>query len=738
MTTFGRYTLVRRVGVGGMAEIWKAKAQGPAGFQKTLAIKKVLPELSDDQEFVSMFIEEAKLVASLYHPNIVQVFDFGQAGEREYFIAMEYVPGTNLSALFQRMRDKREQMPTVVILYVALEAAKALGYAHSRTEIDGKAVTLVHRDVSPHNILVSFNGEVKLTDFGIAKRTELASKTAVGHIKGKLVYMSPEQAAGRPLDARSDLFSLGLVLYELTTGKRLFQGSTAAEIAARISGFHALSPEELAGSPAELESVLRRLLQSKGTDRYQTALELEMALGGVLGPEGVVQGRQALAWLVQWLFESERSLDVNEPSKESSIESRTLDYSKSDLPPAPNLGSPAAPPTSTAHSPGPPPEEESTSTVRPAWLDDVSRWTMAPGAATGEVPRAATAGGATEEATQTTTAESPPRTLTLSRPAPSSPAVAIEEHVPPNWSSLPPEAIQSYSRVLAMKSPRPRWIGPAATAAVVLIAVVTTWFVARSGRAPDTQPGATAAAGAKTVAASPPPAHSAVAAPPAAKPADVVVAPAASAANSPPPDAAAIESALAKETLQAQEKMLAKAAQLAKERSQAKAAPTPASKAKPTTTAAPKGSPTPAAKSAAVTAEATPAAVASPVASVVEVDFTKKPVAPVVEVDFTKKAKAGSDATAAAPAPKAASASPKAGGPTRISVKAKPWVEVWIDGKLVAPETPLRNHELTPGKHKLRFVHPSSKAVLEKQIEVAAGADLQVQVDVKAKSVTVE
>ena len=314
MSTFGRYTLVRRVGTGGMAEIWKAKAQGPAGFEKVLAIKKVLPHLVEDGEFIDMFVEEAKLVATLVHPNIVQVFDFGQVGKLDYFIAMEYVAGSNLAQVLRRLGERGARMPLEVALYIVLEACKGLGHAHSKTDMSGNSLAIVHRDVSPQNILVSFGGEVKVTDFGIAKVASALTRTAEGHVRGKLAYMSPEQANTHSMDNRSDLFSLGVVLYELITGRRLFSGSSASEIFAKVTDFRVPAEEDLPNMPYEVRGIVRQAIEPDPDERYQDAMEFETALATALGPDGIVQARHALASIVQRLFEDERKLEMTAPN----------------------------------------------------------------------------------------------------------------------------------------------------------------------------------------------------------------------------------------------------------------------------------------------------------------------------------------------------------------------------------------------------------------------------------------
>jgi serine/threonine protein kinase len=315
-TAFGRYSLVRKIGTGGMAEIWKARVVGPAGFEKTLAIKKVLPDLVANEQFLEMFVEEAKLVANLAHPNIVQVFDFGQVDERDYFIAMEYVAGTNLATILSRLYERRLRLPPEIALYVALEACKGLGHAHARTGPAGEALGIVHRDVSPQNVLVSFGGEVKVTDFGIAKVSTAISRTGEGQVRGKLSYMSPEQAGGTVLDRRSDLFSLAVVLYELVAGKRFYSGDSSVEIFAKVLNYRSPSAEDFRELPPVAVPILLKGLRANPDERWQNAVQMETALANALGPEGAVRARQALSALMTKLFDHERKLELAPSSDE--------------------------------------------------------------------------------------------------------------------------------------------------------------------------------------------------------------------------------------------------------------------------------------------------------------------------------------------------------------------------------------------------------------------------------------
>jgi serine/threonine protein kinase len=224
---FGQYTLLERIAVGGMAEVWKARMRGVEGFQKTVAIKRILPHMTDNAEFVGMFIDEAKLAAQLTHPNIVHIYDLGKIG-RDYYIAMEYVDGKDLLAVWNRCAQRRVPFPVDVAVYIVKELARGLGYAHAFG-----GLKLVHRDVSPANVLLSYTGEVKLTDFGLARSTLKLQQTAPGIIFGKLSYLAPEQARSEPLDGRTDLYAAGILLWELLTGQQLFPVKQAADDAGR-------------------------------------------------------------------------------------------------------------------------------------------------------------------------------------------------------------------------------------------------------------------------------------------------------------------------------------------------------------------------------------------------------------------------------------------------------------------------------------------------------------------------
>lgn len=278
---FGKYYLTDRIAVGGMAEIYKAKTFGVDGFEKTLAIKKILSHYSSDKEFITMLTDEAKLVVNLSHANIVQVYDLARVGD-EYFISMEFIDGINLRDLMVRAKERGENIPAEVIISIAIEVCKGLDYAHNKKDAKGNALGIVHRDISPQNILVSYEGGVKIVDFGIAKAAQNLSETHIGILKGKVTYMSPEQAFGKPIDGRTDLFSLGIILYELFALERLFTGESQMEILKKIRNTK-ISPKDLPATvPVVMRPILAKLLAYKVKDRYQSAADLQVDLNRAL------------------------------------------------------------------------------------------------------------------------------------------------------------------------------------------------------------------------------------------------------------------------------------------------------------------------------------------------------------------------------------------------------------------------------------------------------------------------
>jgi serine/threonine-protein kinase len=275
----GPYDLLRRIATGGMAEVYLARRAGPHGFQKTVAVKRILPQYARDPDFVAMFVDEARVCARLAHPHIVQVFDFGEQ-DGELYMAMEYVDGTTGARLIRAASAEDEEIPLDVCLHIAVSLLRALEYAHSARDEDGKPLSLVHRDVSPGNVLIDSSGTVKLTDFGIARAAEIERRTDAGQLKGKLGYMSPEQVLGKELDARSDIFTLGIVLAEMLILRPLFSGGKELDVLLRIrdANLSAIDRAE-ARVPDDVRAVLFRalardpMLRWAGAGPFADALE---------------------------------------------------------------------------------------------------------------------------------------------------------------------------------------------------------------------------------------------------------------------------------------------------------------------------------------------------------------------------------------------------------------------------------------------------------------------------------
>ncbi|MEZ4703751.1 MAG: serine/threonine-protein kinase [Bdellovibrionota bacterium] len=272
---FGKYLLIEKIAAGGMAEIYKAIGKTAQHEERLIAIKRILPEFSSDDEFISLLKDEAQLMVYLNHPNIVPIVEFGKV-EAQYYIAMEYVEGTTLKGLLQKVRASHQFFTIDMAVHVVREIATGLGYAHRKTDKDGKPLNIVHRDISPSNILLSFDGEVKVADFGISKAQTQSHRTQVGIIRGKTGYMSPEQAqSGTKIDHRSDLFSLGIIFYELLTGRRLFQAESIPEALklareAKVEPISSIRPEV----PIELEKIVLKILRKDAEDRFQTAEDI--------------------------------------------------------------------------------------------------------------------------------------------------------------------------------------------------------------------------------------------------------------------------------------------------------------------------------------------------------------------------------------------------------------------------------------------------------------------------------
>jgi serine/threonine-protein kinase len=294
----GKYMLHERIGSGGMAEVYRATYSPEGGFEKQVALKRILPSYADDAEFVSLFRREAELCSTLHHPNIVQVFDLGRHGNT-YFLAMEYVDGLPLSTVLRALGW--QGLPLGAVTFLGAELAAALDYLHRRTGRAGEPLHLIHRDVNPPNVLVSRIGEVKLSDFGIARDAARAQLTVAGSIRGKLGYMAPEQVYGQHIDGRMDLFALGLTLHEALTGRRLLVGQDETELMRAAAEQELVPPSRLRPDvPPELDAVVMGLLERDVNRRTATGAEVRqqlLALKGEAAP--LPQGQLSLAYTAQ-------------------------------------------------------------------------------------------------------------------------------------------------------------------------------------------------------------------------------------------------------------------------------------------------------------------------------------------------------------------------------------------------------------------------------------------------------
>ncbi|MFI5165983.1 MAG: TonB family protein [Thermoanaerobaculales bacterium] len=353
-TPFGQYELMELIATGGMAEVYKARMRGLEGFQKIVAIKRILPHLTDNDEFVTMFIDEAKLAAQLQQPNIIHIYDLGKI-ERSYYIAMEYIEGKDLRSILRMLEEKQARIPLGLALFIGSRIAAALDYAHRKKDLQGKAMALVHRDVSPQNVLISYEGEIKLCDFGIVKAASKASHTRAGALKGKLQYMSPEQAWGKDLDHRSDIFSLGLVLYEMLTGRKGFAGDSELSILELVRSPELVAPREIDPAiPPEVERVVLKALKEDRDNRYQTAADMLADLETILQSLRPTPGASELGVFLSDLVGRERLHAVPTTARPPATPTR-----------------PAAPPAESASRPKPAPPVRVPTTPPPAEVSEL-------------------------------------------------------------------------------------------------------------------------------------------------------------------------------------------------------------------------------------------------------------------------------------------------------------------------------------------------------------------------------
>jgi serine/threonine protein kinase len=301
----GRYRLIAELAHGGMGDVYLGAAQGPAGFSKLMVIKVLRAALADDEQFLTMFLEEARLAARLNHPNVVQTVEVGVEG-RHHFLAMEYLEGQSLQRLRQRVA-KEHPFPLGPHLRILVEALNGLHYAHELVDIDGHALNIVHRDATPHNLFVTYDGQVKLVDFGIAKAMDSSLETRTGELKGKIGYMPPEQASSERVDRRADVFAMGVMVWEAAVGRRLWKGLNEVAIMHELVMGKIPSPREIDPRvPIELEEICQRALARRPEDRYPTAADFAADLERFLVTIGDRTTTRDIARIVSDAFDSDR------------------------------------------------------------------------------------------------------------------------------------------------------------------------------------------------------------------------------------------------------------------------------------------------------------------------------------------------------------------------------------------------------------------------------------------------
>ncbi len=319
-----KYSVTHKLDAGGMAEVWKGKATS-MGFDKVVAIKRVLPQLSKNDKFIQMFLDEAKLSLYLNHANIVQTFDIGKA-DQSYFIVMEWIDGANLKGIMEMAAERGYKVPREQAVFIAMEMCKGLSHAHNRKDPDGKPLNIVHRDISPPNVLISREGEVKLVDFGLAKAASQAVFTDPGIVKGKFAYLSPEAALGQSVDGRTDVFATGIVLWEMLTGRRLFNGKNDLETVKMVRAAEIPSLASLGiDVEPQLEGIMRRALARDPHQRYQTAEQLGHELASYLASNKLLVTSYDIAVLVKRVLDEKARTTATQPAIMNSGANRLQD-----------------------------------------------------------------------------------------------------------------------------------------------------------------------------------------------------------------------------------------------------------------------------------------------------------------------------------------------------------------------------------------------------------------------------
>lgn len=325
---FGRYQLLKKLASGGMGQVFLART-GQEGFEKLVVLKRILPHLVEDEEFFTMFQDEAKITMRLNHPNIAQIFEFGEERGIHYLV-MEYIAGEDVRRLSKRVAAAGQTLPVGVILRIIADAAAGLDYAHKGRDSKGVPLGLVHRDVSPQNVLVGFDGAVKLIDFGVAKAAGRAQHTATGILKGKFPYMSPEQAEGLEIDARSDIFALGIVLWEMLTNKRLFKGDNDVMTQRLVKLCQVPPPSQLEPSlPPELDALVLKALAKKADDRFPDAGAFRLALEELAMNKSIPASSAHLVAFLQPHYADRINLEANSSALDDLTSETELDWNGS-------------------------------------------------------------------------------------------------------------------------------------------------------------------------------------------------------------------------------------------------------------------------------------------------------------------------------------------------------------------------------------------------------------------------
>src|SRR5229473_2530514 len=310
---FGKYFLMKKLAAGGMGEIFLARQQGPAGFQKILVVKKILAHLTENKEFIEAFLGEARLAAQMNHRNVVQVFELGEE-TGSYFIAMEYVAGKSLRDVIDAAIKRKEKLHAELCRTVAEQICDGASYAHNLTDMTGRSLNLVHRDLNPQNVLISYTGDVKIIDFGIAKSEMSTVKTEAGMIKGKFVYMSPEQSLAKKLDKRSDIFAIGITLYEMLTGTNPFHKSNIVLTLEAVQRYDPPPPSEYDAPYAPFDPIIAKALVKDRDRRYLDAAEMLDDLRRIVVPRSPERLSQLMARLFRQQLEEEQKLLMDSDS----------------------------------------------------------------------------------------------------------------------------------------------------------------------------------------------------------------------------------------------------------------------------------------------------------------------------------------------------------------------------------------------------------------------------------------